>query len=118
MPNYNPEKSVKYYVIVKIKMRTMRKCEISSPEQRPSSMLQMLCELFLFPFRYTSGTTCIGQKIHTCIMPGTFFFFYRILLQLFTLEILRIQNNESSNVNYHAKMHFINLSDGFNLAVI
>lgn len=51
-------------------------------------------------------------------MPGTFFFFYRILLQLFTLEILRIQNNESSSVNYHAKMHFINLSDGFNLAVI
>lgn len=74
MLNYNPEKSVKYYVIVTIKMRTMRKCEISSPEQRPSSMLQMLCELFLFPFRYTSGTTCIGQKIHTCIMPGTFFF--------------------------------------------
>lgn len=76
MLNYNPEKSVKYYVIVTIKMRTMRKCEISSPEQRPSSMLQMLCELFLFPFRYTSGTTCIGQKIHTCIMPGTFFFFF------------------------------------------
>lgn len=50
----------------------MRKCETSSPEQCPSSMLQMLCELFLFPFRYTAGTTCIGQNMHTCIMPHTF----------------------------------------------
>lgn len=116
MLNYNPKNIVKYYVIVKIKMRTMRKCEISSPEQRPSSMLQMLCELFLFPFRYTTGTTCTGQNMHTCIMPGTFLF-YRILLQLFTSEILRIQNNENSNASYHEKMHFINLFDGFNLAV-
>lgn len=53
-------------------MRAMRKCEISSPEQCPSSMLQMWSVNY---FSFTSGipgTTCIEQNIHTCIMLSTF----------------------------------------------